>query len=250
MIPIKTEKEIKVMKEGGKILAGIMKELAEMVKPGINTEELNRAAKALILKFKGKPSFLGYDNFPAAICTSLNDEVVHAIPSLKRVLKEGDVLSLDIGMEYKGFHTDMAATYPVGRVSSEVQKLLEVTKRSLELAIGKAKPGNTFGDIGNAIQEYVESQGFGVIRDLCSHGIGRELHEEPQILNYGRKGTGPRILEGMTFCLEPMVSMGSWKIRKSEDGQAYVTADGSLSCHFEHTLAVTKEGNEVLTKTE
>jgi len=250
MIPIKTEKEIKAMKEGGKILAGIMKELAEMVRPGINTEELNRAAKALILKFKGRPSFLGHDGFPAAICTSLNDEVVHAIPSLKRVLKEGDILSLDIGMEYKGFHTDMAATFPVGRVSSEVEKLLEVTKKSLDLAIEKAKPGNTFGDIGNAIQEYVESQGFGVIRDLCSHGIGRELHEEPQILNYGRKGTGPRILEGMTFCLEPMVSMGSWKIRKSEDGQAYVTADGSLSCHFEHTLAVTKEENEVLTKTE
>ena len=250
MISIKTEKEIELMKEGGKKLAGIMKELAGMVRPGINTEELNRAAKALILKSEGKPSFLGHEGFPAVLCTSLNDEIVHAIPSLKRVLKEGDILSLDIGMEYRGFHTDMASTYPVGKVSLEVEKLIEVTRESLELAIEKAKPGNTFGDIGNAIQEYVESQGFGVIRDLCSHGIGRELHEDPQILNYGRKGTGPRIMEGMTFCIEPMVSVGSWKIKKSKDGQAYVTQDGSLSCHFEHTLAMTKEGCLVLTKME
>jgi methionyl aminopeptidase len=248
MIFIKTEKEIEIMKEGGKKLANIMKKLAKMVRPGVNTEELNRAAKALIFKSKGIPSFLGYDGFPAVICTSLNNEIVHAIPSKKRVLKEGDILSLDIGMEYKGFHTDMAITLPVGKVSSEVEKLLKVTRKSLELAIEKAKPGNTFGDIGDAIQEYVESQGFGVIRDLCSHGIGRDLHEDPQILNYGKKGTGPRILKGMTFCIEPMVSMGSWKIRKSEDGQTYVTADGSLSCHFEHTLAMTEKGCLVLTK--
>jgi len=246
MIPIKTPEEIKIMAEGGKILAGIMKELEKMVKPGIVTEELNRVAEALIFKSGGNPSFKGHEGFPSALCVSINEEIVHGVPS-DRKAKEGDMISLDIGMKYKGFHTDMAISLPVGEVSPEVKRLIWVTKKSLKIGIKKARPGNTFGDIGNTIQRYIESQGFNVVRDLCGHGIGRELHEEPQILNYGKRHVGPEITEGMVFCIEPMVTMGDWHIKKSRDGYGYETRDGSLACHFEHTLAVFRNGAKVLT---
>ena len=246
MISIKTSDEIKIMTEGGQILAKIMKELEKKVKPGIITKELDRVAETLILKSGGTPSFKGYEGYPATLCTSLNEEIVHAIPS-NRKLKEGDILSLDLGIQYQGFHADMAVTVPVGKVESEKTRLIRVTKKALKRGIKKAKMGNTFGDVGNTIQRYVEGQGFNVVRDLCGHGIGRELHEEPQILNYGKRRTGPELKEGMVFCLEPMVTVGDWKIKKAKDNYAFETQDGSLSCHFEHMIALTKNGPKILT---
>jgi methionyl aminopeptidase len=249
MISIKTEEEIAIMAEGGKILADIMKELKEKAKPGITTKELDRVAETLILKSGGRPSFKGYQKFPATLCASLNEKLVHAVPS-GRKLKEGDILSLDLGIYYKGFHSDMALTLPVGEVSSDAQRIIRITRKALKRGIKKVKVGNTFGDISNTIQRYVESQGFNVVRDLCGHGIGKELHEEPQILNYGKRHSGPEIKEGMTFCLEPMVTAEDWKLKRSADGFGFETADGSLSCHFEQEILATKDGAKILTVIE
>jgi len=254
VITIKNLDEIKIIAEGGKILAKIIKELEKKVKPGIKTLELDRLAESLIscppkpwaAENKIQCSFKGYENFPACLCTSINEEIVHSVPS-DRTLKEGDIISLDLGILYKGFHTDMAVTLPVGKVDPEVLRLIRVTKKALKRGIKKVRPGNTIGDIGNATQRYVESQGFNVVRELCGHGIGREIHEEPEILNYGRKGTGEKIKEGMVFCLEPMVTVGDWKIKKSKNGYGFETQDGSLSCHFEHTIVVIKNGCKILT---
>ncbi len=246
MISIKSPEEIEIMAEGGKILAKVMADLEKNVRPGITTEELDRLAESLILKSGGKCSFKGYQNFPACLCTSINEEIVHALPS-SRILKEGDIISLDLGLFWKGFHSDMAITLPVGKVSPEALRLIRVTKKALKRGIKKVRPGNTIGDIGNTIQRYVESQGFNVVRDLCGHGIGKELHEDPQILNFGKRKSGPEIKEGMVLCLEPMVTVGSWKLKKSRDNYGYETEDGSLSCHFEHTVAVTKDGAKILT---
>ena len=242
------------MAEGGKILAKIMKELEKKAEPGITTRELDKVAKDLILKHQGKPSFLGYKDsdgysaisFPACLCTSINEQLVHAAPS-DRALKEGDIISLDIGMKYRGFHTDMAVTLAVGKISPQAQRLIRVTKKALKRGIKKSRPGNTFGDVGNTIQRYIEDQGLGLVRDLCGHGIGKKLHEEPKILNYGKRKTGPEIKKGMVFCLEPMVTLGDWHIKKSKDGFGYETADGSLSAHFEHTIAMTEAGGIILT---
>ncbi len=253
MISIKTPEEISIMTKGGKILAKIMKELEKMVRPGITTKELDRLAESLILKSGGKCSFKGYKDdgytaipFPTCLCTSINEEIVHVAPS-DRILKEGDIISLDLGIFYQGFHCDMAMTLPVGKISFEAQRLVRVTKKALKLAIKKVRPGNTLGDIGNTIQRYIESQGFNVVRDLCGHGIGRELHEEPKILNYGKRHTGPEIKEGMVFCLEPMVMMGDWHIKRTKNGFGYETQDGSLSAHLEHTVAVRNNGCQILT---
>ena len=245
-IEIKNEQEIKIMKEGGKILALIMEKLGEEVNPGIATKELNELAESLILKHGGRCSFKGYQGFPACLCVSVNEEIVHSIPS-ERVLKEGDIVSLDLGFFYKGYHTDMAITLPVGRIDPEAARLLRITKKALKRGIKKALPGNTFGDVGNTIQRCAESQGFGVVRELCGHGIGKEIHQDPQILNYGKRRSGPEIKEGMVFCLEPMLTMGDWKIEKTEDGYGFRTIDRSLSAHFEHTVAVTKNGVKILT---
>ncbi len=258
MIIIKSPEEIEIITEGGKILAEITKELEKTVKPGITTKELNRLAESLILKSSGKCSFKGYQNFPACLCTSINEEIVHAVPS-NRTLKEGDIISLDLGLFYKGFHTDMAITLPVGKISPEAQKLIKVTKMALEIGIKEIKPGNRISDISRAIQKYVENRGFNVVRELCGHGIGREIHEEPEILNFvsfgkesvdkvNLKGDGSiKLKEGMVLCLEPMVTVGGWHIKKSKDGFGYKTKDGSLSCHFEHTIVVTKNGAKILT---
>jgi len=257
MIPIKTEREIEIMAEGGKILAKIMKELEKRVKPGIRTLDLDRLAENLI-SCPPKPwlkpdkiqcSFKGYDGFPNCLCTSINEELVHVAPST-RVLKEGDIISLDLGILYKGFHLDMAITVSVGKSSFEAQRLIKVTKKVLKLAIKKVRPGKLIGDIGNTIQRYVESQGFNVVRQLCGHGIGKELHEEPQILNYGKRHSGLEIKEGMVFCLEPMVTVGNWQLKKSPDGYGFKTLDNSLSCHFEHTVAVIPNGCLILTSLE
>ncbi|MBM3257835.1 MAG: type I methionyl aminopeptidase [Candidatus Nealsonbacteria bacterium] len=247
MILIKTKEEIEVMAEGGRILAGILQKVADKAKPGITTKELDELSEELILKSGGKCSFKGHEGYPNCLCASLNEEIVHGVPSV-RALKEGDIISLDIGMLYKGFHSDMAVTLPVGKVSPEASRLIRTTKKAFKRGLKKIKPGNTFGDIGNTIQRFVESQGYNVIRDLCGHGIGKELHEEPQILNYGKRRAGPEIKEGMVFCIEPMLSAGDWKIKKAPDGYAYQTADNSLSCHFEHMIVVTEKGYKILTE--
>lgn len=255
MITIKTPEEIAIMRQGGKILAQIMKELEKEVKPGIATNYLDKVASDLVLKFGGKCSFKGYSGFPNCLCASVNEVIVHGIPS-EKILKEGDIISLDLGILYKGFHNDMAITLPVGKVSSEVLRLIETTKKTLQIAIRKIKPGRRFEDISNAIQEYAESKGFNVVKELCGHGIGRNLHEEPQIPNYGKigtekirkKGTGPIIKEGMVFCLEPMLTIGDWHIKRAKDGYGFESKDGSLSAHFEHTIAVKQNGPQVLTK--
>lgn len=246
MIIIKTPEEIKIMTEGGRILANIMKEIKSKVEPGITTKELDRLAESLIFKHKGSPSFKNYQGFPSTLCASINEEIVHSVPS-SRTIKEGDILSLDLGILYKGFHTDMAITLPVGNIVPDAQRLIRVTKKALKRGIKKAKKGNTFGDIGNTIQRYVESQGFNVVRDLCGHGIGKEVHEDPQILNYGKRHKGEEIKENMVFCLEPMVVMGDYKIKKNKDKYGFQTNDNSLSAHFEHTIAVLKTGPKILT---
>ncbi len=246
MISIKTKKEINTIKEGGMILAEIMEKLRDQVQPGLRTEELERASKALIFNSKAEPAFLNYQGFPATLCASLNSQIVHAVPS-SYALKEGDILSLDLGVKYKGYYTDMAITVGVGEIDFEERRLLKATRKSLKMAIQKAKVGNTFGDIGNTVQRHIESQGFSVIRDLCGHGIGKILHEDPQILNYGQRGKGEEIKEGMVFCVEPMASMGDYRIKKGADGFSFETKDGSLSAHFEHTMAIINGKAVVLT---
>jgi len=247
VIKIKTEKEIELMAEAGRILAKVMKQVSLMVKPGITTKELDETAEALILSYGAKSSFKGHEGFPATLCTSVNEELVHCIPS-DRKLKEGDIISLDGGAHYKGYHSDMAITLPVGKVSPEVQRLIWVTRKALKRGIKKTRPGVTFGDIGNTIQRYIESQGYGVVRDLCGHGIGENLHEEPEVANYGKRRSGDVVKEGMVFCIEPMVAIGDYNIKRARDGYGYQTKDGSLSAHFEHTIAVIKQGVKVLTE--
>ncbi|MEK7658724.1 MAG: type I methionyl aminopeptidase [Patescibacteria group bacterium] len=247
MINIKSSEEIKIMREAGRILAAVLKEIEKQVKQGITTLELDRAAEALILKHEAKPGFKGYDNFPFSLCTSVNEEIVHGLPST-RVLKEGDIISLDLGILYKGYYSDMAITVAVGKVSFEAKRLINVAKKSLRLGIKKVRPGNTTGDIGNTIQKFVEGQGFSVIRDLCGHGIGKNLHEEPKIPNFGKRKTGEKLQEGMVICIEPMVAMGDYRLEKAQDGYGYATKDKSLTAHFEHTILVTKFGSKVLTE--
>jgi len=247
MIPIKKDFELQIMAEAGKILAKIMKRLEKEIRPGIETLKLDRLAESLVLESGGKCSFKGYDGFPACLCVSINEQVVHGIPS-NRVLKEGDMISFDLGIYYQGFHADMARTVVAGKSNKLQRKLIKVTRKALELAIKYAKPGNNFGDLEWITQNYVESQGFNVVRQLCGHGIGKELHEDPQILNFGKKGTGLKIKEGMVFCIEPMVTVGDWQLEKSADGFALETMDKSLSCHFEDMVAVTKKGPVVLTR--
>ena len=247
MITIKTQEEIQLMAESGKILATVLKEVEKMVKPGITTLELDRASEALILSAGAKPGFKGYDGFPYSLCASVNENIVHGLPS-NYALKEGDIVGLDLGVIYKGYNSDMAVTVPVGNVSFEAKRLINVTKKSLRLGIKKAKVGNTIGDIGNTIQRFVEDQGFGVVRDLCGHGIGKNLHEDPKIPNFGKRGSGEKIEEGMVICIEPMVTVGDYNMKQSKDGYGFATKDGSLSAHFEHTIAITKKGARVLTE--
>lgn len=249
MIILKTEKEIEIMRDGGKILAEVLKQVSKEVRPGVTTDYLNKAAKGLVLSFGAKPAFENYMGFPATLCTSINDIIVHGVPDEIK-LKEGDIVSLDLGLIYKGFYSDMAITIPVGKISKKAEELIEVTRESLNIAIKHTKPGIIFGDIGSKIQEYIEKHGFGVVRDLCGHGIGRNLHEDPQILNYGKKGTGFEIKEGMVLCIEPMVTeeKNKWQIRQENGEQAFKTMNGLLSAHFEHTIAVLKDRAIILTK--
>jgi len=247
MIKIYSEQEIEIMRQGGKMLADIMKKLKKETKPGVTTNYLNKVAKDLVFSARINPSFLGFNGYPTVLCTSINEEIVHAVPS-KRILKNGEILSLDLGVKYKNYHTDMAITIPVGKVDKKTKKLIKVTKKALELGIEQVKAGNYLGDIGYAIQEYVEKNGFNVVRELVGHGVGKKVHEDPQIPNYGKKGTGIELVEGMVLAIEPMITIGDWRIKKCDDGFGYKTADNNLSCHFEHTIAITKKGPEILTR--
>jgi methionyl aminopeptidase len=246
MIPIKTKEEIAIMAAGGHILAEIMNQLKNEAKPGITTADLNRLAESLVLKYKCKPSFKNYNGFPETLCTSINETIVHGVPSDK-VLRDGDILSLDLGIFYNGFHSDMAITIPVGNVDPEILRLIKVANKALKRGIKKLRPNVRLGAVGNTIQRYVESQGFSVVKDLCGHGIGRELHEDPEVLNYGKRAQGEFLKEGMVICLEPMITSGKGDVKKSKDKVAYETKDGSIVAHFEHTIAITRYGSRILT---
>jgi methionyl aminopeptidase len=246
MITIKTQEEIEIMAKSGKILATVLKELEKIVKPGITTLDLDRLAEVLILSMDAKPAFKNYDGFPYTLCASVNEVVVHGYPS-GYSLKEGDIIGLDLGVVYKGYYSDMAITVSVGEIPFETKRLINVTKKALRLGIKRVKPGNTTGDIGNTIQRFVEDQGFGVIRDLCGHGIGKDLHEDPKIMNFGKRDSGVELKEGMVICIEPMVTMGDYNLKTAQDGYGYATRDNSLTAHFEHTIVVTKKGSRVLT---
>lgn len=247
MISIKTENEIEVMREGGKIAALILNLLAENVKPGITTKELDSIAANEIRKAGAIASFLGHAGYPASICTSLNSEVVHGIPS-GRILRDGDLVGIDLGILFKGYHTDTALTVPVGKIDYPKKELLRITKKSLDEGLVIIKPGIHLGDVCHRIQKIIEGAGYSVIRDLAGHGIGRELQENPSIPNYGREASGPILKEGMVLAFEPMVSAGDWHVKILKDGWTVVTLDGSLAAHFEHTVAITRDGFEILTK--
>jgi len=254
MITIKTKEEIEILKQGGKILAEVLNEVSKMAKPGVSTGFLNQKAREIILARRAEPSFEGYQSgfsdrpYPAAICTSLNNIVVHGLPSEKVILKEGDILKLDLGVKYKNFFTDAAITIGIGKITVGKNKLINITKRVLELAIDAIKPGNHLGDIGYAIENYVEREGLAVVRVLVGHGVGYAVHEEPSIPNYGKKGEGPVLKSGMVLAIEPMVTLGSGEVKLSKDGFGYETVDGSLSAHFEHTAAVADDGCLILTE--
>jgi methionyl aminopeptidase len=223
--------------------------VARHAKPGVSTQELDRIAEEFIRRHPGaRPSFKGLYDFPATLCTSINQEVVHGIPSARRILKEGDLLSVDVGVWLDGLHADSAATFPVGRVSPEAERLLQVTQQALAAGIAQAKAGNHVGDIGHAVQEVAEKAGYSVVRELVGHGIGSAFHEEPQVPNYGKPKRGPRLTEGMTIAIEPMLNAGGPEIRTLDDKWTVVTEDGSLSAHFEHTVAIGDNGARVLTR--
>lgn len=242
-----TDKEMAVMREAGKIVATILEILSKQVKPGMKTKELDVIAAREAKKRGAKPSFKGYRGFPANLCVSVNDEIVHGIPG-KRKLREGDIVSLDFGVIYNGFQGDAAVTVGVGKINEKAKKLIETTEGALEAGISAAHSGARLGDISAAIQHYAESRGYSVVREYTGHGIGREMHEEPQIPNFGLPGSGPVLKKGMTLALEPMVNVGDWRTRVGADLWTVSTADGSLSAHFEHTIAVTDGEPEVLTK--
>ncbi|MDP6127130.1 MAG: type I methionyl aminopeptidase [Dehalococcoidales bacterium] len=245
-IIIKSEEEVATMRQAGQIVAMVLQALKLQVKQGIRTEELDVIAAKELEKLGAKPSFKGYRGFPATLCVSVNDEIVHGIPG-SRVLREGDIVSLDFGAIFNDFQGDAAITVGVGKVSSEAKRLMETTEAALKAGIDAAHAGMRMGDISSAIQHYAESRGYSVVREYTGHGIGREMHEEPQIPNFGVPGQGPLLKKGMVFALEPMVNIGGWQTKVDDDDWTVLTSDGSLSAHFEHTVAVTDTELEVLT---
>ncbi|MBL7069957.1 MAG: type I methionyl aminopeptidase [Candidatus Omnitrophica bacterium] len=247
MIPLKTEEDLKALREAGRILAAILRQLRQNLVPGITTQEIDNLTEDLLWRQKVIPAFKGYRGFPASVCVSVNEEVVHGIPG-PRVIKDGDIVSLDLGVNYNGYFSDAAITVPVGAVSSPVKKLVEVTKNALSEGIRQARAENCLFDISYAIGNYVESNGFSVVRQFVGHGIGRSLHEEPEIPNFGTKNQGPLIKKGMVFAIEPMVNMGTWECQIQENGWTAIARDKLPSAHFEHTVAITEQGPEILTK--
>jgi len=248
MITIKTKEEIETIREGGKILAAILEEAKKFTKPGVTTLDIDKYVGRLCLKYGVKPAFRDYQDFPANLCTSVNDEIVHGLPSDKKVIKDGDLVSLDFGVALKGFYTDSAITFGVGEIGPVQKKLIEVVKKSFFAGAKKVKDGVPLGDVSYEIQKYIEARGFSVIRCLAGHGIGRNIHEEPTIPNFGKKGTGPILKEGMVIAIEPMIAEKGFELEKTSDNWTYKTVDGGLSSHYEHTLAVTKKGYDILTQ--
>ena len=247
MTILKSAEEIAVMREAGRIVATVLQKLSEAVRPGIRTRALNELAEQEVSRHSyARASFKGYRNYPASVCVSVNDEVVHGIPG-NRVLKEGDIVSLDFGVIFKGFQGDAATTVGVGRVSSQAARLMETARAALAEGIGAACDGGNLGDIGSAVQDYVEKNGFSVVREYSGHGIGRDMHEDPLVPNFGTRGEGIRLKEGMTLALEPMVNTGAWATRLNANGWTVHTVDGGLSAHFEHTIAIRKAEAEILT---
>jgi methionyl aminopeptidase len=243
---IKTEKEIAYMKEAGKIHEDIIGKVTKRVGIGVSTWELNKIAEEQCKKYKVEPAFKGYGGFPGALCTSINHEVVHGVPSKTILLRDGDIFSIDFGIKYKGIYTDAATTLPIGNISQEAQKLLDVTKKALEKALKIVKAGIKTGDIGATVQQYVESEGFSVVRECIGHGVGKKLHEPPEVPNYGEFGEGEALRENMTIAVEPIVNIGDFKVKTLKDHWTIVTADKSLSAHFEHTIVVKKGGYEII----
>lgn len=248
MIVLKTGKEIALMREAGRIAAQALMAGVQAVAPGKTTQDINRVIHDYITSHGAVPSFLGYGGFPAAACISINQEVIHGIPSKTRRIEEGDIVSIDVGAIYKGYHGDNAYTVGAGQISPEKQQLLDVTRKCLELGIAAAQPGNRLGDIGAAVQAHAESFGYGVVREYVGHGIGSEMHQEPEVPNYGRSGHGPRLSAGMTIAIEPMINLKGAGVRQLSDGWTVVTASGLPSAHFEHTVAITDNGPVILTR--
>lgn len=247
MVSIKSQNEIVLMREAGKILAKVHEELKDALHPGMSTLDIDRLGEKLIRGYGCIPSFLNYNGFPASICVSVNDEVVHGIPSKDRILMEGDIVSLDAGLIYKGYHADAARTHGIGKISDEAAKLIEVTKQSFFEGIKMAKDGNHLHDISNAIADYCESFGYGVVRDLVGHGIGKNLHEDPQIPNFHQRRRGIKLQKGMTLAIEPMVNTGTYEVAWLDDDWTVVSDDGSLSAHYENTVLITDGEPEIFT---
>jgi len=247
MIIIKSQQEIDIMRESGKVTAYILSELKNLIRPGISTKDIDDFVEATILKYRMIPSFKGYNGYPASACVSVNEEVVHGIPSPKKILREGDIVSVDVGTTYKGYVSDAARTYPVGKIGEEAQRLITVTEQSFFEGLKFCRAGFRLSDISAAIQQKVESEGFSVIRDFVGHGIGRAMHEEPQIPNYGKPGRGPRLVPGMVFAIEPMVNQGDYEVRVLENNWTVVTVDGKLSAHYENTVVITDGEPDLLT---
>lgn len=254
MVRLKSKEEIDILREGGKRHAAILKEVAKMVVPGVSTKALDDRAQALIAEGGDTSAFLGYTPegvsypYPAALCVSVNDEVVHGIPYEEVILQDGDIVSLDLGLKHKGMITDGAITVPCGTISKEAKALIAATRKALELAVKAAQPGGHVGDIGHAIESFVGPLGYGIVKILSGHGVGYSVHEDPYIPNYGKAGTGERLVPGMIIAIEPMLNLGSEEVAVTDDEYTYITDDGSISAHFEHTVAITEEGPIILTK--
>ncbi len=248
MIVLKTSRELELMKVACRISAEALQVAGEAVKPGVSTWEIDKIAYDYIKKQGAEPNFLNLYGFPATACISINDEVIHGIPSKKRILKEGDIVSIDLGAKFGGYNGDNAATFAVGQISPEAQRLCDTTEKSLYKGIEAAVPGGRIGDIGSAVQEYCESRGYGVVREYTGHGVGTSLHEDPEVPNFGTAGRGIRLLPGMTIAIEPMINEGTYRINQMSDGWTIKTADGKLSAHFEHTIAITDNGPVILTR--
>ena len=247
MIIIKTEHEIELMKQAGKISSRALKLAGESIEPGITTEQIDSIVRKYIESHGAKPSFLGYGGFPASACVSVNNVVIHGIPSRNCVVKNGDIVSIDVGAYLNGFHSDNAWTFPCGDISEEAQRLLDTTKESLYEGIKMAKVGNRIGDIGSTVQQYAEERGYSVVRKFVGHGVGASLHEDPSVPNYGKAGRGIRLSKGMVIAIEPMINVGRYDVLVKDDDWTTVTADGSLSAHFEHSVAITEDGPVILT---
>ena len=247
MITIKSASQIEKMRKSGEITKGALDLIEKSIKPGISTKALDKIAYDYIISKGAKPNFLNYNGFPGTICASVNDEVVHGIPSKRAILMEGDIISIDMGAILDGWHSDAARTFGVGKISAEAQKLIDVTRESFFEGLKYVKHGAKLGDVSAAIQAYAEGHGYGVVRDLVGHGIGRNLHEDPSVPNFGRAGHGVKLVAGMTLAIEPMINEGTWKVEVLDDDWTVVTADGKLAAHYENTIAITKTGYEILT---